>query len=133
MTTQKLIELLSFPYNEENLIVDEQNRPYTSVKVKKGKQEVYLSTSIDNPSMSLGTLLESLRLCDTSYKITNSKGKDFIHISNDKQGNTILSTLKPIGICNRSGGNVYPSVLKGYKGYSIELDEDLYEFEFIKK
>lgn len=131
MIVQKLICLLSFPYNEENLIIDEQNRPYTSVKIKKDDSGVYLSTSKNNPQMTLGVLLESLKLCNIDQKVTNSKGKDFIHISNDSQGNTVLSTVRPIGICSRSGGNVYPSIIKGYKGYSIELDEDLYEFEII--
>ena len=48
------------------------------------------------------------------------------------QNKVILSTQKPIGICNRSGGYVYPTSTEGYAGYSQELDEDLYEFEFNK-
>ena len=37
-----------------------------------------------------------------------------------------------IGICNRTNSPVYPSEVKGYVGYCLELDEDLYSFEFTK-
>jgi hypothetical protein len=44
-----------------------------------------------------------------------------------------LSLIKtPIGTCNRTNGFVYPTTVDGYAGYSIELDEDVYEFEFTK-
>ena len=39
---------------------------------------------------------------------------------------------KSIGVCNRSKGKVYETATHGYAGYSVELDEDLYEFEFTR-
>jgi hypothetical protein len=53
-----------------------------------------------------------------------------INIGDTNNQSVILSASQPIGICNRSGGYVYPSVVDGYVGFSPELDEDLYEFEF---
>ena len=62
--------------------------------------------------------------------VTNEYNQDFIHIISD--GDFLLSTQKPIAICNRSGGYVYPSNVKGYFGYSKELDENVYEYETSK-
>ena len=70
------------------------------------------------------------------FKITDEQNRPFIHIINigDKDNQTVLlSTVSPIGICNRSGGYVYPSIVEGYVGFSPELDEDLYEFEFSRE
>ena len=62
--------------------------------------------------------------------IINEQNQDFIHIL---ASDTLrLSTTKPIGICNKSSGYVYPSIVDGYIGFSPELNEDLYEFEFYR-
>jgi hypothetical protein len=37
-----------------------------------------------------------------------------------------------IGICNRTGTQVVPTITKGYSAYCSELDEDLYDFEWTK-
>lgn len=74
-------------------------------------------------------LIELLSSYPQDYVITNEQNSPFIHIIN-MEDSVVLSTQKPIGICNRSGGYVYPSVVEGYVGFSPELDEDLYEIEF---
>lgn len=62
--------------------------------------------------------------------IMNQRGEDFIHMVNMRDGTITLSSEKPIGVCNRTGGYVYPTDTPGYAGYCPELDEDLYAFEF---
>jgi hypothetical protein len=74
-------------------------------------------------------LIELLSKYPQDFVITDEQNRPFVHIINDRD-NVILSPEKPIGICNRSGGYVYPSIVDGYAGFSQELDEDLYEFEF---
>lgn len=64
--------------------------------------------------------------------ITDQQGRDITHMRFDiEQGDLILSTEAPIGECNRTGAQVYPSEVEGYTAYCPELDEDLYDFEFI--
>lgn len=74
-------------------------------------------------------LVELLSKYPQDFQITDEQNRPFIHIINGEDS-VILSTEQPIGICNRSGGYVYPSIVKGYVGFSPELDEDLYEIEF---
>jgi hypothetical protein len=74
-------------------------------------------------------LIELLNKYPQNFVITDEQNRPFVHIVNGED-NVILSTEKPIGICNRSGGYVYPSIVEGYVGFSPDLDEDLYEFEF---
>ena len=52
-----------------------------------------------------------------------------IHFSAFEDGMVVSSEL-PVGICNRSGGTVYPTVVPDYDGYCVAMDEDLYLFEF---
>lgn len=78
---------------------------------------------------TVGKLIELLSNYQKDFVITNEQNQPFIHIVNGRE-NVILSTIKPIGICNRTGGYVYPSIVDGYVGFSPELDEDLYEHEF---
>lgn len=78
-------------------------------------------------------LIELLSKYPQDFVITDEQNRPFIHMINVGDINSqsvILSTSKPIGICNRSGGYVYPSIVDGYVGFSPELDEDLYENEF---
>ena len=77
---------------------------------------------------TIGKLIELLSVYPKDMPITNQLNEDFIHIVNTKD-NVILSTQKPIAICNRTGEYVYPTYTKGYFGYCPELDEDVYEFE----
>ena len=82
-----------------------------------------------------------------SYNITGSyhKGEKGILISYDFKSfesyedsleESLFESLSlietPIGTCNRTNGLVYPTTVDGYAGYSIELDEDVYEFEFTR-
>jgi len=55
-----------------------------------------------------------------------------VHAAKDSDGDLILSVDLPIGMCNRTGGLVYHTDVEGYSGYSMELHEDLYNFEFEK-
>lgn len=80
---------------------------------------------------TVGKLIELLSKYPSDFVITNEQNEDFVHIVNGAD-NVILSTQKPIGICNRTGSYVYPTQVKGYAGYCPELDEDLYKMEFEK-
>ena len=64
--------------------------------------------------------------------VTDMYLQDFVHITNNTDGNIRLCTSKPIGRCNRTGEYVYPSNVDGYSAYSPELDEDLYDMEWTK-
>ena len=77
---------------------------------------------------TIGKLIELLSYYNDDSIITNEQGLPFIHIVNSKD-NIVLSTQKPIAYCGRSGGYVYPTTTEGYFGYSIDLDEDVYEIE----
>lgn len=77
-------------------------------------------------------LLKFLDMFQDDDIITNQQNEDFIHMVNTNSGNIILSTQKPIGICNRTSTYVYPSIVKGYHGFCPELGEDLYYSEFTK-
>lgn len=79
-------------------------------------------------SLTVKELRELLAHMRDDAVVTNEQNEDFIHLlaGND----LILSTVFPIGYCNRSGGYVYPSKVKGYSAVSSELDEDLYSHEW---
>jgi Zn finger protein HypA/HybF involved in hydrogenase expression len=56
---------------------------------------------------------------------------DIIHIVQDE--GILLSSEKPIGICNKCGSYVYPETNQGleqYKGFCPKCDENMYELEF---
>ena len=80
-------------------------------------------------------LIELLSDYPQDFEIQDEQNRPFIHIINsgnvDRQY-VRLSVEKPIGICNRSGGYIYPSIVEGYDGFSPELDEDVYESEFYR-
>ncbi len=82
--------------------------------------------------LTVGKLIELLSVYPKDMEITNEQNEDFIHIVNMVGNKVIISTKKPIGICNRSGEYVYPSVVKNYTGFSPALDEDLFEIEFTR-
>jgi hypothetical protein len=77
-------------------------------------------------------LIELLQQYNQDGYITDEQNQPFIHIRSTQNGDTILSTVKPIGECNRTGMKVYPSKVEGYTAFSPELDEDLYKMEFTK-
>ena len=79
---------------------------------------------------TIGELIELLSEYPKDMPITNEQNQDFVHIVNTKDDIVILSTNKPIGYCNRSGGYVYPSQVEGYSAFSPELDEALYDIEW---
>jgi len=78
-------------------------------------------------SLTVKQLKELLVSAPDNRIVTNEYDQDFIHIISD--GNILLSTQKPIAICNRTGGDVYPTTTEEYFGYSKDLNEDVYEFE----
>lgn len=77
---------------------------------------------------TVGKLIELLSTYPKDFIITDEQNQPFIHMVNGGD-NVVLSTKKPIAYCSRTGGYVYPSLVDGYYGYSIELDEDVYEIE----
>jgi hypothetical protein len=81
------------------------------------------------------TVKELIALLETYNQdgfISDEQNQPFVHIRSTTNGDTILSTVKPIGECNRTGMKVYPSKVKGYTAFSPELDEDLFQIEFTK-
>lgn len=78
--------------------------------------------------ITVGELIQKLMIYPKDFVVINEQNKDIVNIVNTDES-VIISTTRPIGICNRSGGNVYPSLVKGYSGFSPNLDEDLYDFE----
>lgn len=82
---------------------------------------------------TVAKLIELLKDFNQDSLIVNEQNEPFVHISNLSNGSTVLSTVKPIGECNRCGGKVFPSQVGDYVGVCTEHDEDLYEFEFTRK
>lgn len=78
---------------------------------------------------TIAKLIELLSKYPQHFEVMDEQNRPFIHIINGDD-TLRLSTVQPIGICNRSGGYVYPSIVEGYVGFSPELDEDLMSFEF---
>jgi hypothetical protein len=81
--------------------------------------------------LTVKQLKEMLSKYPDDMEITNEQSQGIIHVCNTSD-TLILSPYKPIGICKRTGGNVYPSVVGDYAGYCPELDEDLFEYEFTR-
>jgi hypothetical protein len=77
-------------------------------------------------------IIELLSTYPQDFELLDEQNRPFIHIINTDDNTIRLSTRSPIGICKRSGGYVYPSVVEGYEGFSPDLDEDLYGCEFIR-
>ena len=80
-------------------------------------------------STTVGNLIELLSVYPKDMDISDEQNQSFVHIVNTKD-RVILSTNKPIGICNRTGEHVYPSIVEGYSAFNPELDEDLYDMEW---
>jgi len=94
------------------------------------KTQKYFETNKLNKnkmSLTVKQLKEYLKSAPDDGIVTNEYNQDFIHIISN--GNLVLSTQKPIAICNRSGGYIYPSDVTEYFGYSIDLDENVYLHE----
>jgi len=91
-----------------------------------------IQKNLNKMNLTIKDLIEFVKQnkIDENTPITNLNLEDFVEIIYDKV-NLRLSTSKPIGECSRTGTPVYPSKVKGYAGYCPELDEDLYEFEFM--
>lgn len=81
-------------------------------------------------SLTVKQLKEILISLPNDGIVTNEYNQDFIHIISDS--NLLLSTQKPIAICNRTGDYIYPTDVEGYFGYCRELDENVYEIETSK-
>jgi hypothetical protein len=79
--------------------------------------------------LTVKELKDMLSKYPEDMRITNEQSEDFIHIGNTTD-TLIISVKNPIGTCNRTGGNVFPSLVVGYEGYCPELDEDLCRWEF---
>jgi hypothetical protein len=81
--------------------------------------------------LTVGQLKEMLEKYPNDMEVITEQNQGIVHISNNSDS-LIISPYKPIGICNRSGGNVYPSMVDGYSAFSPDLDEDLFDMEFTK-
>ena len=79
-------------------------------------------------SLTVKRLKKILKSMNNDAIIVNEQNQNFIHIIAADE--LLMSTRKPIGICNRTGEYVYPSVVKGYSAFCPALDEDLYKMEW---
>lgn len=79
---------------------------------------------------TVGKLIALLSIYPETMEVVDEQNNPFIHVMNTSNNTVRLSTTQPIGICNRSGGYVYPSKVNNYDGYSPDIDEDLYDFEY---
>ena len=79
-------------------------------------------------SLTVKKLKSILQSMNDDTVITNEQNQDIVNIVADDI--LILSTNKPIGLCNRTGTNVYPSIVDGYTAFCPELDEDLNDAEW---
>ena len=82
--------------------------------------------------LTVKKLKEILDMYNDDARVILVTSEDICHTVNLKDGTVVLSQYKPIGICNRTGGYVYPTDTEGYSGYCPELDEDLFQIEFTK-
>jgi len=83
-------------------------------------------------SLTVKVLKDSLKNFRDDAIVRDIQLQDFIHLISDSDGNLLLSKHRPIGLCVRSGEYVYPSEVDGYSAYCPELDEDLFNIEWIK-
>lgn len=81
-------------------------------------------------SLTVGKLKEVIKSMRDDAIVSTEQNQDIINIV--ACDTLILSTTKPIGYCNRSGSNVFPSVVEGYSAFCPKLDEDLYDMEWSK-
>jgi len=80
--------------------------------------------------MTKKELLNILKNFDDNAVIVDIQLQGIVHVFETEDGDIVLSSSKPIGKCNRTGADVYPSAVDGYSAYCPELDEDLYDMEW---
>ena len=74
-------------------------------------------------------LIEALSVYNDSSIVRTQDGENIVNIINTNGGDVIVSSLKPLGECNRCNSPVYPTTTEGYMAYCPECDEDLYSIE----
>lgn len=80
-------------------------------------------------SLNVKEIIKMLLSYPDDMVVTDEQNQNLKFIGN--VGDTlIVSTANPIGVCNRSDKEVFPSVIDGYSAYSPELDEDLFDMEW---
>ena len=72
-------------------------------------------------------LRKMLEAAPDDARVITEQGLEIVHVV--VKDDVIISANKPIGKCNRTGEDVYPSVI-GYDAFCPELDEDLEAWEF---
>jgi len=102
---------------------------YVQVKEPKDIKPKCENIENDNYSLTVGKLINVLKVYPKYLGITTEQNQDLIHIVNDDE-RVIISSNKPIGTCNRTDTYVYPSVIDGYTAFCPELDEDLSDCEW---
>lgn len=108
--------------------IDFYNNWCVYINVDNSKKD---TAPIENKSfnLSVSQLIVMLKKYPPNMGVTTEQNQQFVHIVNDED-RVILSTTKPIGTCNRTGTNVYPSIISGYSAFNPELDEDLITMEW---
>jgi len=81
--------------------------------------------------LTVQELRDALKNMNPDARVKTQTNEEFVHIIGSDE--IILSTEKPIGVCNRTGGYVYPTRSEGYSAFCPDLDEDLLDFEWDKK
>ena len=80
--------------------------------------------------MNKKELIEMIKHSPDTAEITLFGVGGIVHVMQD--GDILLSTEKPIGLCNSCGGYVYPETTQGledYVGVCLSCDENKYSFE----
>lgn len=74
---------------------------------------------------TVGKLIEILSSYNKDAYISNQELEEFVHISHLTNGQVIISTERPIGYCNRSGGYAFLTDVEDYLAVVPELDENV--------
>jgi len=78
--------------------------------------------------LKVSKLIELLSAYNGDMNVIDFEGQEFVHIShfdNEDDGCLILSTEKPIGYCNRSGGYAFPTLVEDYLGVVPQIEENV--------
>lgn len=80
--------------------------------------------------LTVKKLREIIKNLNDNSVVLDEQLCNVVHTFVTENGDLILSTSAPIGKCNRTGSDVYPSAVDGYSAYCPEIDEDLCDFEW---
>jgi hypothetical protein len=85
--------------------------------------------------MTVKELIDKLRNYPKDAEVMSSDNTEIVHVSGDDD-TVIVSSILPIGKCNKCGGEVFKELdsklSKQYAGFCPVCDENLFSFEMNK-